>query len=183
MAGEAAFGKLLKQIAGPALTSGAFTGAMSLLGGATPGQALASSLVDTAVSGGSIGLLRKLRPKSYGTQQLKDLKTGEVTTVNKTSKLETPINIAASLGTSYVTAPLIYGGQQEQIEQQILQRSLVNNLPLEQELPTLSPGTQYQLPESQFQNLLNQTPNTSWMQYLTPEEQDALINAVTPKMM
>ena len=183
MAGEAAFGKLLKEIAGPALTSGALSGFVSILGGATPGQALASSLADTAASAGSIGLLRKLRRKSYGTQRLKDLDTGEISTVNKTSRLETPLNIAASLGTNYVTAPLIYGGQQEQMQQQILQRSLVNNLPLEQELPTLSPGTQYQLPEAQFQNLLNQTPNTSWMQYLTPEEQDALINAITPKMM
>jgi|DEB19_MinimDraft_3_1074340.scaffolds.fasta_scaffold00249_9 hypothetical protein len=183
MAAGVAFGQLLKQIAAPALTSGALSGFVSLLGGASPGQAAASSLLDTAASAGSIGLLRKLRPKSYSTQRIKDLDTGEVNTVNKTSKLETPLNIAASLGTSYVTAPLIYGGQQEQIEQQILQRSLVNNLPLEQEIASLSPGTQYQLPEAQFQQLLNQVPNSSWMQHLTPQEQEELISALNPRMM
>jgi len=183
MASAAGFGQLLKQVAGPSLTSGALAGGLSLLTGANPLQALLSGAADAGASAASLGALRKLQPKAYGTQRLKDVETGEIKTVQKTSPLEIPVNIAASLGTSYATAPLIYGGQQEQIAQQLGQRSVVNHLPLEQELANLSPGTMSQVPGAQFQQLLNRASQNSYTQYLSPQEQELLASGLNPRMM
>lgn len=173
------FGQLLRQVAKPALTSGAYSGGMSLLMGANPLQALASGAIDTLASGASLGVLRKASPKSYGQRTLIDEKTGEKTVQQLTHPLETPLNIATTIGTGYLVNPLIYGsGQGQQISQQIEQRSLVNQLPLQEQL--LAPGTQFQtagLPTGdQFQQLLNQ--RGSWTQYLNPEDQKLLQQAL-----
>lgn len=183
MAG-AAFGKLLKQIAGPALTSGALNAGISLIGGANPGQAILSGLVDAAASGAAVGAVRKLDPKGYTTKRVKNLETGEIETIQNRSQFETPVNIVASLGTGYMAAPFIYGGgQQEQIAQQLQQRSVVNQLPLSQELATLSPGTMSQVSGAEFEQLLNQMPRNSWMQYLDPDDQAMLQEVLGPRLM
>ena len=62
MASLAGFGQLLKEVARPALTSGALAGGMSLIGGGTPPQALASGAVDAAADVVTLGALRKLSP-------------------------------------------------------------------------------------------------------------------------
>jgi len=178
MASLAGFGQLLKQVARPALTSGALAGGMSLLGGGTPLQALASGAVDATADVVTLGALRKLSPKSYTKRTLIDEKTGEKIVQQGSHPLEIPLNIATSVGAGYVADPIIYGtGQAQQIAQQVEQRALVNNLAQEQ---FLSPGTNFQMagmpdPEN-FQQLLNQRNN--WTQYLSPEDQ-ALIQQAT----
>lgn len=171
MASAAGFAQLLKDVAKPALTSGGLATGMSLLGGANPLQALASGAVDVAADIVTLGALRKLSPGSYGKRTVIDKATGKESVVQDTHPLETPLNVAASIGAGYVTSPLIFGnGQQQQIAQQVEQRALVNNLQTPQ---LLSDNTNFQLtglPTHQdFQELLNQRGN--WQQYLNPEDQ------------
>lgn len=172
MAAAAGFGKLLREIARPSLTSGALTGGLALIGGANPLQALATGATDVVASAVPLGVLRKVSPGSYKKRTVIDKATGKESVVQDTHPLETPLNIAASVGAGYVTNPIIYGtGQQQQMMQQVEQRSLVNQLPLNDQL--LSPGTQFQmagLPDPQdFQQLLNRQNN--WQQYLSPGDQ------------
>ena len=172
MAAAAGFGRLLREVAKPSLTSGALAGGLSLIGGANPLQALATGAVDAAASAIPLGLLRKVSPKSYAKRTLIDKNTGESIVQQGSHPLETPLNIATSIGAGYMTSPLIYGtGQQQQMLQQVEQRSLVNQMPFQDQL--LSPGTQFQmtgLPDpNNFQQLLNQQTNLA--QYLSPEEQ------------
>lgn len=171
MASAAGFAQLLRDVAKPALASGALASGLSLLGGANPLQALASGAVDVAADVVTLGALRKLAPKAYTKRTLIDEKTGEKTIQQGTHPLETPLNIAASIGAGYVTSPLIYGtGQQQQVAQQIDQRAMVNNLETPQ---LLSPGTNFQLAglpsHENFEQLLQQ--RGSWRQYLSPEDQ------------
>lgn len=171
MASAAGFAQLLRDVAKPALASGGLATGLSLLGGATPLQALASGAVDVAADVVTLGALRKLAPKAYTKRTLIDEKTGEKTVQQGSHPLETPLNIGTSIGAGYLTAPLIYGtGQQQQIAQQVEQRALVNNLQTPQ---FLSEGTNFQLtglPDPKnFEQLLNQRSN--WQQYLSPEDQ------------
>jgi len=171
MASAAGFAQLLRDVAKPALASGGLATGLSLLGGASPLQALASGAVDVAADVATLGALRKLAPKAYTKRTLVDEKTGEKTIQQGSHPLEVPLNIGASVGAGYLTAPLIYGtGQQQQIAQQVEQRALVNNLQTPQ---LLSAGTNFQtagLPDPKdFEQLLNQRGN--WQQYLSPEDQ------------
>ena len=189
MAAQAAlFERLLravKSVAGPALTSGGLTGTLALISGANPLQALAYGGADVLASGGSIAALRKLRPKAP--IQITDTATGKITTQPGSSKLELPVNIGASILTSNAVGALMgdypSAAQLEatspllQQEQQLLQRSAINQLPVEQQL--VSPGTQFQmagLPDPRsFEQLLNR--RNSWMQYLSPEDQQLIASA------
>jgi hypothetical protein len=99
--------------------------------------------------------------------------------------LEAGANIAGSLGGTMLTANMLYGNQYTQtpqVQQQIEQRALVNNAPLQAQL--VSPGTQFQmagLPDaSQFEQLLNQRGN--WTQYLSPEDQALLSGVISPRL-
>lgn len=171
MASAAGFAQLLRGVAKPALTSGALATGMSLLGGANPLQALASGAVDVGADVITLGALRKLAPKAYQARTLIDKKTGKEIVQQGSHPLETPLNIGASIGAGYLTAPLIYGtGQQRQIAQQIDQRALINQMPMDEQM--LSPGTQFQtvgLPSpKEFETFLNQQNN--WTQYLSPED-------------
>lgn len=185
MAGAASFGKLLKEVAGPALMSGGLTGGLALIGGSSIPNALAYGLADTAASGGSLALLRKLRPGSYKTQTLKDLDTGEIKTTQGSSRLEIPVNLAASIGTGAAVGSILepMNMQSATIAQQLEQRSAVNQLPLAQELSNLSPNTMSQVPGIEFQQLLNQVPRNQWMQYLSPEDQQMLSQLANPRML
>jgi len=100
--------------------------------------------------------------------------------------LETVANIGGSLGSTVLASNLLYGNQysqQQQLNQQIEQRSAINALPLEQQI--VSPGTQFQtagLPSGEdFQNLLNQRRG-NWMQYLTPEDQQLIAGVISTKI-
>jgi hypothetical protein len=96
--------------------------------------------------------------------------------------IEGVANVGGSIAGSVLGAELLSGGQQQQIAQQIEQRSVVNDMPLASQIAELSPGTQYQttgLPSSQpFEELLSQMPRSSWMQYLSPEDQAMLQGAI-----
>ena len=100
--------------------------------------------------------------------------------------IEGGANVAGSLTGTELGSRLLMGGQQQQIAQQIEQRSVVNQLPLYEQIGELAPGTQYQtagLPSSQpFEELLNQMPRNSWMQYLDPADQAMLQGAVNPRL-
>lgn len=185
MAAASAFGTLLKKVAGPALMSGGLTGGLALLSGAGVPASLAYGLADAAASGGSLALLRKLRPGSYRTQTLKDLDTGATKNIETTSKLEIPVNLVASLGTGAAVSSMLdpMNTQSLQVAQQVEQRSLVNQLPLPQQLATLSPGTMSQIPGTEFQQLLNQVPRNSWSQYLSPEDQQLLSSIASPRLI
>lgn len=100
--------------------------------------------------------------------------------------VEGAANVGGSIGGAMLGSQLLSGGQQQQIAQQIEQRSVVNQLPLYEQISELAPGTQYQtagLPSSQpFEELLNQMPRNSWMQYLDPADQAMLQGAVNPRL-
>lgn len=100
--------------------------------------------------------------------------------------LETVANIGGSIGSTVLASNLLYGNQysqQQQLNQQLEQRSLINQLPEEQQL--VSPGTQFQmagLPDHrQFEQLLNQRRG-NWMQYLSPEDQELLASTISPRL-
>ena len=154
--------------------SAALTTGLGALGGDIPG-ALKYGIADFAFSYPATLAVRGLRPKPK--TSVMNLSTGKVTTQPGKSSLEVPANIGASVlaGTlvSGMEAPS-YLGQQQQMAQQIEQRSLVNQIPLEYQ--ALAPGTQFQMagmPDiNNFQNLLNQQGN--WSQYLSPKDQALL---------
>ena len=100
--------------------------------------------------------------------------------------LETGANIAGSLVGTELGSAMLMGGQPQQIAQQIEQRSVVNQMPLIDQISDLSPGTQYQmsgLPGPQpFEELLSQVQSPSWMQYLDPADQAMLQGAIRPRL-
>lgn len=89
--------------------------------------------------------------------------------------IEGGANLAGSLAGSVVGSNILYGGQPQQIAQQIEQRSVVNQLPLAEQLVERSPGTNFQTvglsPRAEFEQLLNQGPRSTWATYLSPEDQ------------
>ena len=104
-------------VAVPALTSGAFTGMLGLMGGMSPKEAALYAGADTLASAASIGLVRKLRPKTP--VEIRNALTGELLRKEPgRSKLELPANIAASLLTGAAVSNLLGPGQAEQIAQQ-----------------------------------------------------------------
>ena len=112
-------------VAVPALTSGAFTGMLGLMGGMSPKEAALYAGADTLASAGSIGLVRKLRPKTP--VEIRNALTGELLRKEPgRSKLELPANIAASLLTGAAVSNLLGPGQAEQIAQQTGQRAAIN---------------------------------------------------------
>lgn len=100
--------------------------------------------------------------------------------------VEGAANVAGSFAGAELGSRILMGGQPQQIAQQIEQRSAINQLPLYEQIGELAPGTQYQtagLPSSQpFEELLNQMPRNSWMQYLDPADQAMLQGAINPRL-
>lgn len=158
-----------KGAAAPALTSGALTGGLSLMGGASPVNALLYGATDALASGGSVAAVRALRPKAP--RKIIDLQTGKTRVEPGVSRLETPINIAASIGTGMGVSTLLGEGviptdvsQAQQILQENIQRDILNSqLAGKYANPNaLSPGTMFQMQglegnllEGQLQQILN----------------------------
>lgn len=115
-----------------ALMSGGMTGGLALMGGASPKDAALYGLLDAGVSGTMLTGVRALRPKTP--MRLIDTKTGKETIQPGSSKLETPLNIAASIFVTPKLADKLMGGQTtptdmlqtQQILQQNVQRDLLN---------------------------------------------------------
>jgi len=151
--------------------SAALTTGIGALTGDIPG-ALKYGLADFALSYPATLAVRGLRPKP--STSVIDVKTGKLIEKPGRSALEVPANIGASvlsgIAVSSLDSPAVMG-QQQQMAQQIEQRSMINQLPLPEQ--NLSPGTQFQMtglpPIDNFQNLLNKRNN--WTQYLSPQDQ------------
>lgn len=165
--------KTLAESAPGALLSAGF----GLLEG--PGAAVAYGLGDLA---GSVPAV--LGAKAIGSRIKKPIAGIQPEAIR--SGLEGAANVAGSLGGAMVTSNLLYGNQYAQtpqIQQQIEQRAIANQLPLDQQL--VSPGTQFQmagLPDaSQFEQLLNQKRG-SWMQYLSPADQELISSVISPRL-
>lgn len=114
------------------LMSAGLTGGMALMGGASPKDAALYGLIDAGVSGTALTGLRALRPKAP--MRMINTKTGEETLQPGSSRLETPVNFAASLFLTPTIADKLMGSgttstdvlQSQQILQQNLQRDLLN---------------------------------------------------------
>ena len=95
-------------------------------------------------------------------------------------------NVAGSLTGTELGSRLLMGGQQQQIAQQIEQRSVVNQLPLTEQLAERSPGTNFQTvglsPRAEFEQLLNQGPRNTFAAYFSPEDQLLLQQMTSPRM-
>lgn len=134
-------GVLKKPIVGEALTSGGVNTGLMLMGGANPTEALLYGGADALASGASIGLLRKIRSSRPVTNVLGELGTqtiekgGKKITKPMQSKLEWPVNIAASVASMAPVNMLLgaeqgaQGAQTKQIDQQTIQRAVVNAAP------------------------------------------------------
>jgi hypothetical protein len=160
MAAGLKFGKLLKEVAAPALTSGSLAGGFALLTGASPIQALATAATDTVASGASLGLLRKLSPQSYAKRTLIDPKTKEKVVQEGSHPMQGWLNFGTSVGMGQLVNPMIYGtndlqnqviptdtSQSQQILQENIQRDLLNStLAGKYGMPNAySPGTMFQM--------------------------------------
>ena len=160
MAAGLKFGKLLKEVAAPALTSGSLAGGFALLTGASPIQALATAATDTVASGASLGLFRKLSPQSYAKRTLIDPKTKEKVVKEGSHPMQGWLNFGTSVGMGQLVNPMIYGtndlqnqviptdtSQSQQILQENIQRDLLNStLAGQYGMPNAySPGTMFQM--------------------------------------
>lgn len=126
----------LKGIAGEAALSGAINTGANLAFGMDPLEALAYGGADAIASGASIGLVRGLRPKGSRIVYEQNPKGGTIRKEERIrSKLETPVNVAASVLSAAPVMALtggmnpqgIQGSQQAQILQQQEQRAAINN--------------------------------------------------------
>ena len=157
----------LKGIAGEAALSGAINTGANLAFGMDPLQALAYGGADALASGASIGLVRGLRPKGSRIVYEQNPKGGTIRREERIrSRLETPVNVAASvLSAAPVSALMgvpsmqgIDGAQQAQILQQQNQRIAVN------QDPNLLAGAY--MPYTNFQNLGMPSSQAKIQQYM-----------------
>ena len=137
-----ALGGVLKNpIVGEALASGGVNTGFMLMGGVNPAEALLYGGADALASGASLGLLRKIRGSRPVTKVLGELGTqtvnkgGKMVTTPMRSRLEMPVNLVASVASMAPVGMLlgaeqgVQGAQTKQIDQQTIQRAVVNNAP------------------------------------------------------
>jgi hypothetical protein len=134
-------GVFKKPIVGEALTSGGLNTGLMLMSGANPAEALLYGGADALASGASLGLLRKIRGSRPVTKVLGELGTqtikrdGKSVTTPMRSKLEMPVNLVASVASMAPVGMLLgaeqgaQGAQTKQIDQQTVQRAVVNDAP------------------------------------------------------
>ena len=166
----------VKDIAQEALISGGLnfglqTGTQLLAGQpVTLGSNLLYAGADSLASGGALAGVRGARPRRMRKVEVTDPKTGAKTMVKERvrSKLETPVNIGASVLSGVPIALMQGGGEQVQrnaqsvqVAQQNLQRSAINGMPL---AGTYLPGTMMQdtnnpANSAMYQQLLNGVQN------------------------
>ena len=158
--------KGLKEIGTEALVSGGLNTGLTMMAGGDPLTALAYGSADALASAGSLGLVRGMRPKGYRTVIQKGKDGKKVQSRERVrSKLEMPVNIAASVASTLpVTALLgaeqgIQNAQPTQILQQQAQRATVNNTPVEGLAGAYMPFTN-------LQEALGPTQNVMLQQYL-----------------
>jgi hypothetical protein len=120
----------------PALMSGGLSTGFSMLMGEDLPTALLYGAADTLGSAAAVGGLRAVRPGKN--VQIKDVKTGKITNEYQPSRLETPVNILASIGTGNAVSaalgrPSLFGpGRETQQQSQSLQEADLSNINLDQ---------------------------------------------------
>ena len=124
-------GLFKKPVVGEALMSGGLNTGLSLMAGANPVEALLYGGADAIASGASLGAVRKLRNKGMQTVT----RNGRTITEPVRSRLEVPVNIAASVASTIPVTMLLgqeqgaQGAQTRQVDQQTVQRAVINNAP------------------------------------------------------
>jgi len=134
----------VQQIAREGLVSGGYSAGMTALNQLMSGEGinipeiLAYGAADTLTGGLSVAGVRALRGnKGFKRTQIKDPKTGKITTVKELqrSNLEVPANIAASFITPMAVDSMLgktqgaAQAQEQQVTAQQVQRALMNNDP------------------------------------------------------
>jgi hypothetical protein len=120
----------------PALMSGGISTALSMMTGEDLPTALLYGGADILGSAAAVGGLRAVRPGKN--VQIKDVKTGKITNEYQPSRLETPVNILASIGTGNAVSaalgrPSLFGpGRETQQQSQSLQEADLSNINLDQ---------------------------------------------------
>ena len=120
----------------PALMSGGISTGLSMMMGEDLPTALLYGAADTLGSAAAVGGLRAVRPGRN--VEIKNVKTGKVTNEYQPSRLETPVNILASLGTGNAVSaalgrPSLFGpGRETQQQNQSLQEANLSNINLDQ---------------------------------------------------
>lgn len=120
----------------PALMSGGISTGLSMMMGEDLPTALLYGAADTLGSAAAVGGLRAIRPGKN--VQIKDVKTGKITNEYQPSRLETPVNILASIGTGNAVSaalgrPSLFGpGRETQQQNQSLQEADLSNINLDQ---------------------------------------------------
>jgi len=128
----------LMSVLRPALMSGGISTGISMMMGEDLPTALLYGAADTLGSTAAVGGLRAIRPGRN--VEMKDVKTGKIINEYQPSRLETPVNVIASLGTgSLVSAalgrPSLFGPGREtpqQHQSQSLQETDLSNINLDQ---------------------------------------------------
>ena len=122
----------------PALMSGGISTGISMMLGEDLPTALLYGAADILGSTAAIGGLRAVRPGKN--VEIKDVKTGKIRNEYQPSRLETPVNVIASLGTGNLVSaalgrPSLFGPGREtpqQHQSQSLQETDLSNVNLDQ---------------------------------------------------
>jgi hypothetical protein len=128
----------LMSVLRPALMSGGISTGISMMLGEDLPTALLYGAADTLGSTAAVGGLRAIRPGRN--VEMKDVKTGKIINEYQPSRLETPVNVIASLGTGNLVSaalgrPSLFGPGREtpqQHQSQSLQETDLSNINLDQ---------------------------------------------------
>ena len=128
----------LMSVLRPALMSGGISTGISMMMGEDLPTALLYGAADTLGSTAAVGGLRAIRPGRN--VEMKDVKTGKIINEYQPSRLETPVNVIASLGTGNLVSaalgrPSLFGPGREtpqQHQSQSLQEADLSNINLDQ---------------------------------------------------
>ena len=148
----------LMNVLRPALMSGGISTGISMMMGEDLPTALLYGAADTLGSTAAVGGLRAVRPGKN--VQMKDVKTGKIINEYQPSRLETPVNVIASLGTGNLVSaalgrPSLFGPGREtpqQHQSQSLQETDLSNINLDQ----LTEPELAQLSDEQILTILQQ---------------------------
>lgn len=147
----------LMNVLRPALMSGGINTGLSMMMGEDLPTALLYGAADTLGSAAAVGGLRAIKPGKN--VQIQDVKTGKITNEYQPSRLETPVNFLASIGTGNLVSaalgrPSLFNGFQPtgQSAQQTQQSTDSNNFDLTQ----LNDAELAQLSDEQILTILQQ---------------------------
>jgi hypothetical protein len=173
----------LMNVLRPALMTGGISTGISMMLGEDLPTALLYGAADTLGSTAAVGGLRAIRPGRN--VEMKDVKTGKIINEYQPSRLETPVNVIASLGTGNLVSaalgrPSLFGPGREtpqQHQSQSLQETDLSNINLDQ----LTEPELAQLSDEQILTIIqqnNQRDQVNRKQFL-----DSYIDKLAPGTM